>query len=146
MKLSKFRAFDSLRKVMIATGYHVIGEVTMFGIIDQYIAEHLEGKSHLDRYKDIVESQFTGVLDKDGNEIYDGDILGGEIYKVRLDGTKVENSEYQSEPKQILWVEDSWGYRTKLSHLPKDSFTRGITIPAKYFYIIGNIFENPELI
>ena len=145
MKLSKFRAFDSLRKVMIATGYHVIGEVTMFGIIDQYIAEHLEGKSYLDRYIDVIESQFSGVLVKNGKEIYDGDVLGGMSYKVWLDGTKVPNSEYMSELKQVIWLEDSWGYITKLPHLPKNSNSKGLIIPAKYFRVIGNIFENPEL-
>lgn len=115
-RLSKFRAFDSLRKVMIATGYHVIGEVTMFGIIDQYISEHLEGKSHLERYNDIIESQFMEHKDKNNKDVYEGDIL----------------------------ISD-WGYTGEVIF---DSFiyAKSECTISDNIEVIGNIFENPELI
>ncbi len=88
----------------------------------------------------------TGIFDKDGTEIYDGDFFGGEISDVYLDGTPVKNSLHTVKPKQVIWMEDCWGYSEKLDHLAYVTKTKGIAISAKYFRVIGNIFENPDLI
>lgn len=70
----KFRAWDTLRKVMVAEGFHVIGEVTMFGEIDNYCLNYHEGKSALDRYNDIEIMQDSGFDDNLGHDAYEGDI------------------------------------------------------------------------
>jgi hypothetical protein len=68
--------------------------------------------------------QFTGLLDKNGKEIYEGDILrveGYELGSVRYHGTSF-----------VIQFDDL------LANLD--------TIPAAYMEIIGNIYENPDLL
>lgn len=70
--------------------------------------------------RDRIITQFTGLHDKNGKEIYEGDILKrdtGYIFKVEI-------SEYSIGPLTKVY-----GY----SLHPEDE-------------IIGNIFENPELL
>ena len=68
--------------------------------------------------------QFTGLLDKNGKEIYEGDIL-------------------QIGPGTNFPV--IWGEKNACFHLGTEHFyiTGGQT---KFYEIIGNIKENPELI
>ena len=71
----KFRAFDTETKIMLCEGFHIIGEVMMFGLIDEHIRENLCGKDTLERYNDIVITQFSGRTDSNGKDIYEGDIV-----------------------------------------------------------------------
>ena len=75
--------------------------------------------------------QFTGLLDKNGKEIYEGDIvktMHGYIGEIKFDSP-------------------SWGIDY---HEEKETGAFGVSIYIKRFYeeseIIGNIFENHELL
>lgn len=91
--------------------------------------------------------QFTGLYDKNGKEIYEGDILRGDEYPFNCDG--VDN--YFAE---IVWADNVCGFY-RLTHKKPNSTVRGISHgnweqldedDIKSFEVIGNIHDNPELL
>lgn len=76
--------------------------------------------------------QYTGLKDTNGTEIYEGDVLGGHIG-----------------PKVVSFNDINHGGVLGWNNLNKDgdaiNFYYG-DCPQEYDEIIGNIYENPELI
>ena len=73
--------------------------------------------------EDIVLMQFTGLLDKNGKEIYEGDVLG--VYDRRW---------------EVVW--DGFGFKCKSDQ----HFTSHLNENDSKLEVIGNIYENPELV
>jgi uncharacterized phage protein (TIGR01671 family) len=77
--------------------------------------------------KDVELMQFTGLLDKNGKEIYEGDIL-----------------------ENMNWRE--WNYKNGEKHRVVVKWTSGKKFSGfgigedTHYEIIGNIYENPELL
>lgn len=95
----------------------------------------------------ITIGQYTGLKDKNGKEIYEGDILRGNEYPFNCDG--VDN--YFAE---IVWADNVCGFY-RVTHKKPNSTIRGISHgnwdqldeeDIKSFEVIGNIHDNPELI
>lgn len=85
--------------------------------------------------KGIIVMQFTGLLDRNGVEIYEGDILGHTTAgkkKVVSDVIK-----WSSEPEPQEDGEFGW-YATYLGYSLSEEWNKK--------EIIGNIYENPELL
>ncbi|MGX7126554.1 YopX family protein [Enterococcus viikkiensis] len=90
--------------------------------------------------------QSTGLKDKNVVEIFEGDILkctSGIYTNLGATGT----GEYEETIKQVIWKDDSWGTRVISSNLTsKGAEKSGLVISAKYAEVLGNIYENPELL
>jgi uncharacterized phage protein (TIGR01671 family) len=87
--------------------------------------------------------QFIGLLDKDGKEIYEGDIVKFEYYdEMVIDDN--DNQEY-SEDAQITKVESKGIIKGDFEEC--QMWLIDWAMDSDYiFEIIGNIYENPELV
>ena len=79
--------------------------------------------------------EWTGLLDKNGKEIYEGDIvrLGETIYKVGIGGYFSKNS-------------CGWGVHYISSNPDEFAIEASPMGSEKYIEVIGSIYENPELL
>ena len=90
----------------------------------------LDGKSI---YKDWILMQFTGLFDKNGKEIYEGDI----VYKFGVDDA----------PYEIKYGVQSIGHDwLGVGFYAEDKCEICNVFGGEYIEIIGNIYQNPELI
>lgn len=74
------RAWDTYLNQWVERGFHTIGEVTMFGVIDEYCMENKDPKDKdrdttLGKLGDILMDQWIGRQDKNNIDIYEGDII-----------------------------------------------------------------------
>jgi uncharacterized phage protein (TIGR01671 family) len=106
-------------------------------------------------YKDYPIMQYTGLKDKNGKEIYEGDILRNETFLVNLEtNQKVMNSDFVDYYE--VFFNSETGYNSFalkcVKTTRKNNF--GLADINKCFInnytqkseVIGNVFENPELL
>lgn len=125
-RLLKFRAWDPVSKRMYPE-FYLFGETTCFDLISQWLMEATPEASSLMRMNDAVITQFTGLQDSKGKDIFDGDIL-----------------QYQSHKPEFSKCIVRWTREEEDNHpgfVIHDSYCQ-YGVPE----IIGNIFENPELL
>lgn len=127
MREKKFRVWDKENKKM----YFQLNESPCFGLFEGDRAVSIEDVFFYEkqRYETL---QFTGLKDKNGKEIYEGDILidhgdQGPVY-----------IEYQKVQAAFVFV-DKFDPSGTTIYTPT-------YIHYEAFEIVGNIYENPELL
>jgi uncharacterized phage protein (TIGR01671 family) len=135
MRIPKYQAWHTLTKKMRPVTDIVLdpelGGVMVWGktSIDHDTGEHEADKDFL-RWEEIELLEFTGLKDKHGNEIYEGDILGF----VRNHDQRVS----------VFWENGSfWVVERRRTRTLK---ARLVDMTLNILEIIGNIYANPELI
>jgi hypothetical protein len=112
MREIKFRAWDEKDRIMHYGGFsiHATGKI-----------EPLEGLGP----ENPIVMQFTGLKDKNGKEIWEGDII------------KTAAGYLNSDPV-VTFSDGDWSYSYWKNELCDD--------PAESWEVIGNIHENPDLV
>ena len=130
MREIKFRAWDIEDNVMI-----------------QNIFSHFAGPSDILQEPYYIPMQYTGLKDKNGKEIYEGDVLRSDIYPFSC----TEDNKYDNYYGAIGWSEEEASFYIVAIKNPKSS-VRGISdgicdsISQKMmqdFEVLGNIHD-PE--
>ena len=125
--IPRFRAWDVEFKELVRVDALVLDEQVIK-------ATYNNGNVVKDDLKNYVLMQSTGLMEKNGKEIFEGDILSIETDE---ENVRVEVS---WDSKHALFVFESKKYNEKeaLGELFEDN--------SYPFKIIGNIYENPELV
>lgn len=143
----KFRGkiAEDIEALEMKSGYWFDGHYVREGN-QHFIVVDDEDQMYLKIFPETL-GQFTGLLDKTGKEIYEGDILRGDKYPFNCDG--VDN--YFAE---IVWCDNVCGFYRR-THKSPNSLVRGISHgdwelldedDIKFFEVIGNIHDNQELL
>lgn len=119
MRTIKFRAWDKVKKEI----------VRVETIFSEEIDVRNEKKKGWFIEKDYEKMQFTGLFDKNGKEIYEGDIIALQ----GVDDDKCYFYEIRQE-KSGAWM----GCNELYWDLKSDDFIK--------LEVVGNIHENPELL
>ncbi|MGU8286404.1 YopX family protein [Clostridium perfringens] len=139
----KFRIYDTDEKEMFYQ--EDIDYIDFFtGIV--FIREE-DGYDYLiDSRSDGKLMQYTGLKDKNGKEIYEGDILRCKcLKKCKLDSCAEKVIQYKN--SLIEWWESgcNLGYRLRDSK-GKTMMIKPTHLNTMEVEVIGNIYENPELL
>ena len=102
----KFRAWDNIQKKMF-------GDLKVI-----YLPQKEEYGTFL--------MQFTGLFDKNGKEIYEGDVVKF-------------NNEGEDKQSQIYWDSDAWSFKGKY-------YYGEVVVSWSDVEVIGNVYKNPELL
>ena len=145
--IPKFRAWDNKKKLMI-------DEVVVIDLYHEYIgylypSQITQGET-VSRLpiNDVIIMQSTGLKDKSGVEIFEGDI-------VRIDFNKAENTniehapiygQYAYEDGVINWYQEYASFMYDGFHNFGTNYEIFSEEMTDLYEVIGNIYENKELL
>ncbi|WP_069839646.1 YopX family protein [Bacillus sp. F56] len=84
--------------------------------------------------------QYTGLKDRNGREIYEGDIL------------QISNKENKDYHMEVLWTGQGFGYKIIRNETKRSGYIvghhseRGLNFYNGASEVIGNIYEDPQLL
>lgn len=124
----KFRAWDKVFKRMLVAGDSNLPDLTANGCpIEPHTRKNLSMEMEL--------MQFTGLLDKSGKEIYEGDIC--KISSCDDDG----NWQKETDVTEIKYYDGC--FKTTYYGFPVSSWAKNNNV---HIEVIGNVHEHPELL
>ena len=135
----KFRCWDGNRMVLV--GVLDLGTDTAWETYDWYDQEGT-GRTNFGVNEVGKLMQFTGLKDKNGKEIYEGDVV--KIHNLRITWKRNE-PEFDWRVVGIKWNHYLWQFNNSVLSQPLSDYdTR--TLEPFSIEIIGNIYENPDLL
>lgn len=140
MRELKFRAWDIKNKRFCFFGFH---PQAIHWSHPQWLENSILNPAQGVTFPDIQNSwqQYTGLTDKNGKEIYEGDVVKPN-WETQSGGARVffENSAFG-----IYWINskhpDDQGFKCLW-----DAQENAWNWELEQFEVIGNIYENPELL
>ena len=144
-RIIKFRAWDKQENKFYVPTYEAYrGEldelvISFGGRLARHTIRGLDDESTFpDRY---VLMQFTGLLDKNGKEIYEGDIVNSDEYPFKCDGV-------QGYLGVVEWFEEDlcWSVSVDCVNDNLQGAAVGCGLTEHKFEVIGNIYESPGLL
>ena len=131
----KFRAWDSKTKKWLfgyeypnLGGFSMKGEVMLFGEYSRFFES-----IPIEDWDKIILMQYTGLKDKNGKEVYEGDVI-----RQSSDLCIIESCVGGFDCQMLVELKNGGTLRGSVYNF---SF-----LSEKYCEIIGNIYENPELL
>ena len=131
MRPIKYRAWDKRRKRMV--------EVTSINFRDGTIQVETRHAVNREVYlEDIVLMQYTGLKDKNGKEIYEGDLLN-----MHYCNESVVKGKVVTVKMGMTYDSDGWQHGRTYGWVAGNNSLADV---APYAEVLGDIYENPELL
>lgn len=126
--IPKFRAWDKLDKKI-----YEVEDISWFNGEFDFIGDGITFKRNAD---DVELMQSTGLKDKNGKEIFEGDIItnGKDVMSIKRHNTL---GFYVEQKGEVQFIADG---------MDLEEFEEDAKEIADSIEIIGNIYENPELL